>query len=52
MTDPIANMRERAAQHRRLADLTHDTAVRDQLRRWAVEIEIDARKLEAERKGS
>lgn len=36
--DPLKNMRARAEQWRRLADLTHDRRMADQLREWAEEI--------------
>lgn len=45
--DPLENMRSRAAQCRRLADLTHDRAMADQLRQWATDIEADIARLEA-----
>lgn len=47
--DPVENMQARAAQCRRLADLTHDRSMADQLRQWASEIEADIRRLHLER---
>lgn len=49
MSDPIARMRNRADQCRRLADETHDERMRWQLIDWANEIEADAANLESER---
>jgi hypothetical protein len=46
--NPLENMQSRAAQCRRLADLTHDRSMADQLRQWASEIETDIRRLEAD----
>jgi hypothetical protein len=48
--DPIDNMRTRAEQCRRLADITHDERMRWQLIDWANEIDADIERLEAERK--
>jgi hypothetical protein len=47
--DPLKNMKDRASQCRRLAELTHDRMMADQLRKWAQEIEADIGRLEAER---
>lgn len=44
--DPIARMRARAEQCRRLSDLTHDRSMAVRLRQWAVDIENDIRDLE------
>ena len=44
-----AGTASRAAQCRRLADLTHDRSMADQLRQWAADIEADIRRLQAER---
>ena len=46
--DPLENMRDRAAQCRRLAAITHDEKMSYQLLDWAAEIEADISKLEAE----
>ena len=50
MRDPLENMRSRAEQYRRLADLTLDRALKSQLRRWADEVEADIASLEVERR--
>ena len=47
--DPLENMRERAAQCRRLADVTHDEKMKWQLIEWVHEIEADIARLLAER---
>ena len=47
--DPLENMRQRAAQCRRLAQSTHDEKMRWQLIEWANAIEGDISRLEAER---
>lgn len=49
MDDPLENMRARVEQFRRLADLTHDSEMSLKLRHWADEIQLDLRRLEAER---
>jgi hypothetical protein len=49
LEDPIANMRDRVVQFRRLADLTHDSEMRVKLRGWANDIEADVRRLTSER---
>lgn len=45
--DPLENMKARAEQCRRLADLTHDRNMAGQLRTWANAIEEDIRRLQA-----
>jgi hypothetical protein len=43
--DPHDNMRARAAQFRRLAELTHDPDMSMNLRRWADEVDRDVASL-------
>ena len=45
--DPFENMKARAEQCRRLADLTHDRNMAEQLRTWAAAIEQDIHRLQA-----
>ncbi|MFL6731896.1 MAG: hypothetical protein ACJ8EH_02960 [Sphingomicrobium sp.] len=45
--DPLENMKARAEQCRRLADLTHDRNMAEQLRAWAAAIEQDIHRLQA-----
>lgn len=46
--DVLRNMRERTQQARRLADLTHDPRVAQQLREMAAQIEADIERLQEE----
>lgn len=48
--DPLENMRARVEQFRRFADLIHDGEMSLKLRHWADEIQLDLRRLEAERR--
>jgi len=41
----VENMRSRAEQFRRLADLTHDREMAHSLRHWADEVDADVRRL-------
>ena len=45
--DPLENMQARAAQCRRLADLTHDREMTSQLLEWAAAIDADIARLQA-----
>ena len=45
--NPLENMRDRAAQCRRMASNVYDDEVKRQLRQWAEEIEADIKQLEA-----
>ena len=47
--DSVESMRVRMMQCRRLAGLTHDRSMSDQLRHWADAIEAEIKRLEAER---
>jgi len=47
--DPLENMRQRSAQCRRLAQITHDERMKWQLIEWANAIESDIARLLAER---
>ena len=46
--DPLENMQARAAQCRRLADLTHDREMASQLLEWAAAIDADIARLQAQ----
>ena len=48
--DVLWNMRQRASQCRRLAALTHDQKMTENLLKWAAEIEADIERL-SRRKG-
>ena len=48
-SDPLENMKNRASQCRRLAEVSHDERMRWQLLDWANDIEADIRRLAAER---
>jgi hypothetical protein len=50
--DPILKMRNRMAQLRRIAGLTHDREMSAMLLKMADEVEADANRLEADRGGS
>lgn len=50
--DPLDNMKRRAEQCRRMAQITHDEKMRWQLLDWANEIEADIVRLSAERQAA